>query len=159
MVFFRINQLLNKMSTIDSAVNENFELLTKFLALVEHIIIDSAYHKISTEHENISNDSSIWMLDKIYSTFSVHKENFSKIEKFMRSKEKNVEDISSIINDPSQCKVHKLLENFDEHSDLLKASGIDLGELNNLHIKWHKLISNLKDAVKDEDTTKTKRDF
>jgi signal transduction histidine kinase/CheY-like chemotaxis protein len=157
--FFGINQLLSRMAGIDPLVNTNFAILSKILAMVEYLIIDSSYYKTNASADNISKNSSIWMLDKIYSAFSIHRENYSKIEKFMKSDEKNISDIDLILNDPSECKFHKLLESFDTQSELLKASGIDLNELNNLHIKWHTLIAEFKSLKEDENDLKQEELF
>jgi len=157
--FFGINQLLNRMSGINPLVHKNFVVLSKILAMVEYLIVDSSYYKTNASADNISKNSSIWMLDKIYSAFSIHRENYSKIEKFMKSDEKNISDIDSITNDPSECKFHKLLESFDTQSELLKASGIDINELSNLHVKWHKLVRVFKSLSKDEDREEQKKLF
>jgi len=157
--FFGINQLLSRMSGIDPVVNKNFAVLSKILAMVEYLIVESSYHKSNESADNISKNSSIWMLDKIYSAFSIHRENYSKIEKFMKSDEKNLTEINSIANDPSECKFHKLLESFDTHSELLKASGIELAELNNLHIKWHTLVTEFKSLTKDENRLEQEQIF
>ena len=157
--FFGINMLLREMSVTNPLVNSNFELLSKFLAMAEHIIIDSAYYKVSTTSNNASEASLIWKLMEIYDVFLFHKENYYKVEKFMKTDEKSMSAINTIVNDPSECKCQKLLENLNKESELLKASGIDLDELKELHIKWHISISNLKSEIEEQNTKKQESHF
>ncbi|WP_294965740.1 ATP-binding protein [Sulfurimonas sp.] len=148
--FFGISQLLSRMSGIDPLVNKNFALLSKILALVEYLVVDSSYYKTNISENNVSQNSSIWMLDKVYSVFSIHKENYSKIETFMKSDKRDLSELNSITTDSSECKFHKLLESFDTQSELLNASGIDIKELTRLHVKWHSLVTEFKSFKEDE---------
>ncbi|MFT5661307.1 MAG: signal transduction histidine kinase/CheY-like chemotaxis protein [Sulfurimonas sp.] len=157
--FFGINQLLYQMSSIDPLVKSTFSSLSKLLAMTEHIIITSTQHKRTKIANNISNNSSIWMLDKIYSALSMHKENYAKVENFIKSDAPNLLSLDSIVNNPSECKFHYLLENFEEQSDLLKATGINLNELKDIHSQWHKFIANIKQASKEKNVENQKKNF
>lgn len=157
--FFGLNQLLRQISLKDSLVYENFTLISKFLAMIEYVIVDSSYFKYEKTQNITSNKSSIWLLDKIYTIFSIHKNNYTKIENFMQSDNKSILEIDSIISDSTLCTFHKLLKELEQQAELLSVSKININELNELHTQWHGLVAEFKSNIKNSDNDRLEITF
>lgn len=157
--FLGINQLLRRFSQVDPLVNDNYLLLSKFLAMVEYIIVDSTYYKHSKTLNTTANKSSIWLLDKIYTIFTIHKENYVVIENFMRANGQNILEIDTIASDPSQCIFHTQLKELEQEAELLNIAKINVEQIHKLHSQWHFLVAELKSYIKSNDKSKQENIF
>ncbi|WP_092914232.1 sensor histidine kinase [Hydrogenimonas thermophila] len=146
-IFCCINQLLYKMSELDSIIKNNLDLISRFLAMVEYVIIDYTYSN-TTSPNSISNNTLIIAIDNIYRTFIIHKNNFLKIEKYMKNDSSDVSLINSIENNPLMCKSHDDLISFRNQVDLLNRSGIDIDEIISIYKDWNIAISKFKSSIK-----------
>jgi signal transduction histidine kinase/CheY-like chemotaxis protein len=157
--FWALNQLLYKMSLVDPVIKHHYEMISKFFAMVEYIITDSTYYAYYQSSDRMHRLSSIEIVDEVYSSFAIHKENYSLIETYMKHPEQTMQQLNAMIEDPLECKFHQLLEHLSDQSERLRASGIDIEELKSLHIVWHQELTTFKDIVKKSEQQKIREQF
>jgi len=157
--FWALNCLLYKMSLVDPVIKHHYEMISKFFAMVEYIIIDSTYHAYYQSSDRIRQLSSIEIIDEVYSTFAIHKENYSLIEAYMKHPNHTTQQLGAMIEDPFECKFHQLLERLSDQLERLKTLGIDIEELKSLHMTWHKELTAFKRVVEEGNKQKIRDHF
>jgi len=144
--FWALNEILNKMSSVNDIVKQNRSLISKILKLVEHLMNDGYYIQRENQTQLLGDDKNNQTIqDEIYRGLNNHKESMNTIK--LALKNMDVSLLESISEESSICSfgimLNKLVEGYKYRNEL----SVDIKEIVDLHETWHKIYKKIKLAL------------
>lgn len=144
--FLTLTKIINKISKFDTLVDNNKELILKFLALTEYVITDTTYSYREHEVKKDTSKSAIILLDKLYNLYLEHKDNSLIISDYFNGKIENSSILETIPGEVMTQKFIKLHESFKQDGMILKTLKINMSEIIEISILWNGVLNQYKEA-------------
>ncbi|MEA2110561.1 MAG: ATP-binding protein [Campylobacterota bacterium] len=136
--FYSINQIILKLSLSNQLLRDSLGIIFKVLAIAESIMNESFYSQERKKlKEEDRNREFLKVLDDLYGITQFHEVNMNKILKLQSNNMPFGSLETEIEADHTKCAMGKSIVELKDNHDFLKNFGMDIQEIERLHVKWH----------------------
>ena len=144
--FWALNEILNKMASVNEIVKDNQVLISKLLRFIEHVMNDG-YYILQTKQDKsyVDEFKGFNAQNELYIGFNIHKLNMQKISMAVDSGDisifKDIEDKSS------NCIFGKVISELNRDKKHEYILGFSAKEIESIHDNWHEEYVLIKAAI------------